>query len=86
MTKIISIDLRTRWDEPVRAVAADGRIDKIVGPGDALSFLATRWNRHKGPSYEVARRSCGDALRGNSGTALSRAHFIAACLDASILE
>ncbi|WP_372353134.1 DUF982 domain-containing protein [Pararhizobium sp. YC-54] len=86
MTKIIHIDLRSRWVDSVRVRAADGRIDNIVGPGDALSFLVTRWNRHKGPSYRIARRSCQEALRGNSVSTLARMHFITACLDANILE
>lgn len=86
MTQIIRIDLRTRWEDPVRVRAADGGIDNIVGPGDALAFLVTRWSRHKGPSYRVARRCCQDALRGEIATSMSRTHFITACLDANILE
>lgn len=86
MTQIIRIDLRMRWEYPVRVLAADGRVDNIVGPGDALAFLVKGWNRHKGPSYKIARKSCQDALRGHIGTALSRSHFISACIDVGILE
>lgn len=86
MTEIIRINLRTRWEYPVRVIAADERIDTIVGPGDALAFLVTRWRGLKGPSYKLARKSCQGALRGHVGTAISRAHFITACLDADILE
>ena len=86
MTEIIRINLGLRWEYPVRVMAADERIDTIVGPGDALALLVTRWKNHKGPSYKIARKSCRDALRGRVGTALSRAHFITACIDAGILE
>ncbi|WP_412178462.1 DUF982 domain-containing protein [Rhizobium sp. PL01] len=86
MSQIIRIDLRTRWGDPVRVRAPDGRVDCIIGPGDALAFLVAKWKGHKGLSYRTARRSCQGALRGEIGTALARAHFTTACMDADILE
>jgi len=86
MTQIIRINLGMRWEYPVRVLVADGRVDTIVGPGDAIAFLVKSWNRQKGPSYKMARKSCQDALRGQTGTALSRSQFITACIDAGILE
>jgi hypothetical protein len=74
------------WKELVYIRIRTGCADLIKGPNDAFAALNNRWPAEHGPHYHHAKRSCGIAAAGDLPAEVAREAFIAAALEASVLE
>ncbi len=74
------------WAQPVRVRVGHGMPVDIDGPQSALNTMTQRWPQKRGEPYDRARRLCMAALGRRVPAASIRDDFIAACIDAGILE
>jgi hypothetical protein len=76
----------SEWKNSVYIRIGTGSVETITGAGDAFAALNTRWPGEHGPHYNVAKRICGMAAAGDISSEVAREAFIAAALEASVLD
>ena len=74
------------WKKSVRIRIGTGSAEAIVGPGEAFIALSHRWPAEHGRHYSDAKRLCRLAIAGNVSSEVARDAFIAAALEASVLD
>jgi len=78
--------LPIQWGVPVRIRVGNGIASAIRGPEEALHHLTYRWPADDGPHYDNARRQCLQALQRRVAAEVVREAFLAASLEAGMLE
>ncbi|MBO9136530.1 DUF982 domain-containing protein [Rhizobium sp. B230/85] len=78
--------LPIQWRVPVRIRFGRGIADAVRGPEEALHHLTYRWPATDGPHYDNARRQCLQALQKRVAAEVVRETFLAARLEAGMLE
>lgn len=74
------------WKKLVYIRIGRGQPDIVTGPGDAFAALNNRWPAEHGPHYQDAKRICSMAAAGDLPAEEAREAFIAAALEASVLD
>ncbi|GAC1045596.1 hypothetical protein thsrh120_56010 [Rhizobium sp. No.120] len=85
MYDVIDVEFTTLWTHPVR-LAAGGRDDQMIrGPEEAIHFLSQRWPCKRNSAYINAKAKCAAAVLHKVPVEASRAAFVTACVDASLV-
>lgn len=74
------------WKTAVYIRIGTGHSDAITGPIDAFAVLNNRWPAEHGPRYDEAKQVCSLAAAGDIPVEVAREAFIAAALEASMLD
>jgi hypothetical protein len=78
--------VQIQWRVPVRIRVGCGIADAVRRPKEALHHLTYRWPATDGPHYDNARRQCLQALQKRIAAEVVRETFVAASLEAGMLE
>jgi hypothetical protein len=74
------------WKAPVRIRIGNGSADIIKGPNNAFEALNNRWPAGHGHHYADAKMTCSMAATGEIPAEIARERFIAAAIEARILD
>ncbi len=78
--------LATFWSIPVHVLTTDGEAVTIEGPEGAADFLRDHCRQKEGRHYRSASGLCADAAAHNGKLEVSREAFIAAMLEAGLMQ
>ncbi len=78
--------MRIEWKNSVNIRIGSGRAEIITGADDAIAALLNRWPGEHGPHYNEAKRICGMTTAGDFSSEVAREAFIAAAVEASVLD
>ncbi|WP_431321369.1 DUF982 domain-containing protein [Rhizobium sp. YTU87027] len=73
-----------RWNDPIHVGFENTGARTILGPLDALKYLADLWPSARGLRYLKARSTCRAALDGRKTVEEARAEFVAAAEEAKL--
>jgi hypothetical protein len=83
---VVLEEIMSTWSNLVYIRIGTGNADVITGPSDALAALTNRWPAGQGRHFVDAKRLCRMAVAGDVSAEVAREAFIAAALEAAVLN